>query len=118
MMAGGAQMSARMIDEVATMRPTTADATAATRSETMRAVVRDRYGSPDVLRFGEVARPVPGRGQVLIRVRAASIFAGDVFVLRGRPLIMRLATGIRRPKHPIPGIDVAGVVEAVGADVS
>ena len=53
-----------------------------------------------------------------MRVRAASIFAGDVFALRGRPFLVRLATGIRRPKHAVPGIDVAGVVEAVGADVT
>ena len=111
-------MSVQTIDEVAAMRASTATDGVALRAETMRAIVGDRYGSPDVLRLGEVARPVPGRGQVLVRVRAAAIFAGDVFALGGRPFMVRLMTGIRRPKHPIPGIDVAGVVETVGADVS
>jgi NADPH:quinone reductase-like Zn-dependent oxidoreductase len=111
-------MSAQTIEETTAKRPSAPTARAATRVETMRAIVRDRYGSPDVLRLGEVARPVPAPDQVLVRVHAASIFAGDVFALRGRPLMVRLATGIRRPKHPIPGIDVAGVVEAVGAKVT
>jgi NADPH:quinone reductase-like Zn-dependent oxidoreductase len=111
-------MSAQMIDEVASMRPSQSTEGVTTRAETMRAIVRDRYGSPDILRLGEIARPVPGRDQVLVRVRAASIFKGDVFALRGRPFLVRLATGIRRPKHPVPGIDVAGVVEAVGPDVT
>jgi NADPH:quinone reductase-like Zn-dependent oxidoreductase len=65
-----------------------------------------------------VAKPVPGPDQVLVRVRAASIFAGDAFMLRGRPVFVRLATGIRRPRNPIPGVDVAGVVEAVGSAVT
>ena len=55
---------------------------------------------------------------MLVRVRAASIFAGDVFALRGRPFMIRLATGIRGPKHPVPGTDVAGTVEEVGAQVT
>jgi NADPH:quinone reductase-like Zn-dependent oxidoreductase len=84
----------------------------------MRAIVRDRYGSPDDLRLADIARPVPAPGQVLVLVRAASIFAGDVFALRGRPVFVRLATGIRKPKHPVPGIDVAGVVEEVGPGVT
>jgi NADPH:quinone reductase-like Zn-dependent oxidoreductase len=117
-MMGRCAVSAQTIDEVARMRPGTVSDDVATRTETMRAIVRDRYGSPDVLRLGEVARPEPGRGQVLVRVRAASIFAGDVYVLQGRPWMVRLATGIRRPKHAIPGIDVAGVVEEVGAGVT
>ena len=84
----------------------------------MQAVVRDRYGPPEILRLGRIARPVPRPGEVLVRVRAASIFAGDVFVLQGRPWLLRLATGIRGPRQRVPGIDVAGIVEAVGADVT
>ena len=84
----------------------------------MQAIVQHRYGAPDVLALGEVERPVPGHGEVLVRVRAAAIFAGDLHVVRGRPLVLRMSTGLRRPKNPIPGIDVAGTVEAVGAGVT
>ena len=84
----------------------------------MQAIVQHRYGGPDVLAIEEVARPVPREGQVLVRVHAAAMFAGDAFVIRGRPWLVRLATGLRRPRHPIPGIDVAGVVESVGAGVT
>lgn len=80
----------------------------------MKAIVQRSYGSPDTLTLEELERPVPAGGEVLVRVRAASIFAGDVHVLRGRPFLLRLASGLRRPKQPVPGIDLAGVVEAVG----
>jgi NADPH:quinone reductase-like Zn-dependent oxidoreductase len=105
---GGIEMDSRS--------PTVDDA--ATGVGTMLAVVRDRYGSPDDLRLADIDRPVPGPGQVLVRVRAASIFAGDVFALRGRPVFVRLFTGIRKPKDPVPGMDVAGVVEGVGSGVT
>jgi NADPH:quinone reductase-like Zn-dependent oxidoreductase len=54
---------------------------------------------------------------VLVRVRAASIFYGDWRVMRGSPFVLRAATGLRRPRNPIPGLDLAGVVEAVGHGV-
>jgi NADPH:quinone reductase-like Zn-dependent oxidoreductase len=84
----------------------------------MRAIVQDRYGPPEVLRLEEVATPEPARGEVLVRVRAASIFYGDWRAIRGSPAIIRTATGLRRPRHRTPGIDLAGVVEAVGPDVT
>jgi NADPH:quinone reductase-like Zn-dependent oxidoreductase len=84
----------------------------------MKAIVQHRYGPPDVLALEDIASPAPGPGEVLVRVRAASIFAGDLHVVRGRPLVMRLATGLRRPKHPVPGVDLAGVVDAVGQNVT
>ncbi|HEY4753751.1 MAG TPA: NAD(P)-dependent alcohol dehydrogenase, partial [Candidatus Limnocylindrales bacterium] len=84
----------------------------------MRAVVQERYGAPDVLELRDVDRPVPGDGEVLVRVRAASVNFRDWAVLRGRPRVLRLATGIRRPKDAIPGVDLAGEVEAVGSDVT
>lgn len=88
-------------------------------SGTMRAVVQDRYGPPaDVLRAADVAAPLPGPGEVLVRVRAASVNAADWHLVRGAPVFVRLASGLRRPKHPIPGTDVAGVVEAVAAGVT
>jgi NADPH:quinone reductase-like Zn-dependent oxidoreductase len=86
--------------------------------ETMKAIVQDRYGPPDVLQLREIGKPSPGAGQVLVSARAASLFAGDVFVIRGRPLFLRLATGLLRPKHPVPGMEVAGMVEEVGVGVA
>lgn len=88
------------------------------RTETMQAIARYRYGSPDVLEMREVAKPSPRAGQVLVSTHAASLFAGDVFIIRGRPLFVRLMTGLVRPKHPVPGVDVAGVVEEVGDGVT
>jgi NADPH:quinone reductase-like Zn-dependent oxidoreductase len=82
----------------------------------MKAIVHDTYGSPDVLRLKDIDRPVPKAGEVLVRVRAAGLHVGDCFVVRGRPLPIRLATGLRKPRYG-PGHDVAGRVEAVGGDV-
>jgi len=84
----------------------------------MRAIVRDTYGPPERLRLADLPDPTPAAHEVLVRVRAASIFAGDRYVLRGRPLMIRPVTGFRRPRHPVPGRDLAGVVAAVGPDVS
>ena len=84
----------------------------------MQAIVQHRYGAPDVLALEEIEVPRPIDDQVLVRVHAAALFAGDSFIMRGRPLMVRLTTGLRRPRNPIPGIDVAGVVEHVGPGVS
>lgn len=88
----------------------------------MTAIVQDRYGSPDVLRVARVPRPVPGPGQVLVRVHAASANARDWHVMRGDPYIARFAApqyfGRKAPKQPIRGTDFAGTVEAVGRGVS
>lgn len=84
----------------------------------MKAFVRDRYGSPDVLRLEEVERPDVTDDAVLVRVRATSINAHDWHMLRGKPYIARLGEGFRTPKSSILGIDVAGVVESVGASVT
>ncbi|MFJ8018209.1 NAD(P)-dependent alcohol dehydrogenase [Streptomyces sp. NPDC096339] len=84
----------------------------------MKAIVQDRYGSSDVLVFKEVDRPTPGDGEVLVRVRAASVNARDWHVMRGDPYMARLAFGLRRPRQPIQGTDFAGVVEAVGKGVT
>lgn len=83
----------------------------------MRAVVYSAYGGVEQLRLAEVARPVPGPGEVLIRVKAASLNSWDWDLLRGQPFLARLG-GLMKPRHPILGADVAGVVEAVGAGVS
>ena len=65
----------------------------------MRAVVCDQCGSPEVLRYGEVERPVPGPHEVLVRVFATSVNRTDVETLRGTPIFARLVTGVRRPAY-------------------
>lgn len=84
----------------------------------MKAVVQDRYGSADTLEFRDVDRPVPGAGEVLVRVRAAAVNAYDWHLMRGDPGIARLALGLRAPRAKIRGRDFAGLVEAVGHGVT
>lgn len=84
----------------------------------MKAIVRSRYGSPDVLELQDVAGPSVGDGDVLVRVRASSLNMGDVDYLRGRPLFARLGTGLRKPGNVILGLDVAGEVETAGRAVT
>jgi NADPH:quinone reductase-like Zn-dependent oxidoreductase len=84
----------------------------------MKTIVRDRYGSPDVLRLEEIDKPVPGDDDVLVKVHAASVNTADLDHLRGLPHAVRLATGLRRPRSTRVGLDVAGRVEAVGANVT
>ncbi len=93
-------------------------AASTTRTATMRAVVQDRYGPPDVLRIREVAVPQIGDDGVLVRVRAASVNAADWHLAKGSPFLARMGSGLRRPTQPTPGIDLAGIVEAVGKDVT
>jgi NADPH:quinone reductase-like Zn-dependent oxidoreductase len=84
----------------------------------MKAVVCRRYGSPDFLEVAEVAKPVAGEGEVVLRVRAAAVNALDGHLLKGRPYVLRLFFGLRRPRIEIPGRDVAGEVESVGPGVT
>lgn len=84
----------------------------------MRAVVQHRYGPPSVLESFEVEVPRPARGEVLVKVDAASLHPGDCFLTTGEPYLVRLVFGLRRPRHGIPGRDLAGVVAAVGNDVT
>src|SRR4051812_24124660 len=84
----------------------------------MKAIVQNRYGSEDSLEFGEVNKPQIGDDEVLLRVHAASVHVGDWILMTGVPRFMRLVTGLRRPRNPVPGTDVAGTVEAVGKDVT
>lgn len=83
----------------------------------MKAAVYTGYGSSDVIRIENIARPVPGPHEVLIRVRAAALNPLDWRLMRGRPPAVRLLFGLRKPRLR-PGRDVAGTVEAIGADVS
>ncbi|MGA7521721.1 MAG: NAD(P)-dependent alcohol dehydrogenase [Acidobacteriaceae bacterium] len=83
----------------------------------MQAIVARQYGSPDVLGLETLDRPVPGPNQVLLRVRAASVNPLDYHMLHGFPLIRHIP-GLSRPRSPIRGVDVAGVVEATGPGVT
>jgi NADPH:quinone reductase-like Zn-dependent oxidoreductase len=84
----------------------------------MKAIIYTEYGSPDVIQFKEVEKPTPKADEVLIKVHAASVNAGDWHYLRGTPWLFRLAAGLLKPKNIFLGGDVAGRVEAVGKNVS
>jgi NADPH:quinone reductase-like Zn-dependent oxidoreductase len=85
----------------------------------MKAIVQDRYGSPDVLKLEEVEMPVAKDDEVLVRVRAASVHPDVWHVMSGRPYALRLmGAGLLRPKNRIPGTDLAGLVESVGKNVT
>jgi len=84
----------------------------------MKAIVHDHYGSPDLLGIREVATPVPGDDEVRVRVHASGLHVGDCFSVRGAPFVMRMVTGLLKPKVGIPGFDVAGYVDAVGRNVT
>jgi NADPH:quinone reductase-like Zn-dependent oxidoreductase len=84
----------------------------------VKALVQDRFGPPDVLRLADTGMPEVGGGDVLVRVYAAALNPADWHILRGDPLIARLmGVGLTRPKARVAGIDAAGVVETVGANV-
>ncbi len=84
----------------------------------MKAIVQDRYGSADVLALREIDKPIPGDDEVLLKVCAASLHAGDYFLTTGIPYLMRLGMGLRKPRKSIPGFDMAGTVESVGLSVT
>lgn len=83
----------------------------------MKAIVYNKYGSPDVLELKEVEKPIPKDNEVLVKVHAASVNYGNLVLLKGEPFLARFAFGLLKPKYSIPGGDVAGRVEAVGANV-
>ena len=95
----------------------TNDCHAATPTEPMKAVRYCEYGSPDVVKLDEVEKPVPNDNQVLVKVRAASLNALDAYMIRDAWL-NRLIFGLRKPRNTQLGRDVAGVVEAVGKNVT
>lgn len=84
----------------------------------MKAIVYDTYGSPDVLRLEEVAKPTPKEDQVLIKIHAASANPLDWHFMRGEPFLARLEGGLTKPKNRFLGADIAGTVEAVGKNVT
>jgi NADPH:quinone reductase-like Zn-dependent oxidoreductase len=87
----------------------------------MKAIVQDRYGDLDVLEFRDIDQPVPKDNQLLVGVRAAGLHRGDWHVMTGLPYLIRVVVptlGLRKPKVPVLGMDLAGVVEAAGTDVT
>jgi NADPH:quinone reductase-like Zn-dependent oxidoreductase len=84
----------------------------------MKAIVRTTYGPPEVLELGEIDKPVPAEDEVLVRVRATSVNPVDWHTLTGTPYLLRLQEGLRGPKSEQLGVDFAGTVEAVGANVT
>jgi NADPH:quinone reductase-like Zn-dependent oxidoreductase len=85
----------------------------------MKAIVQERYGSFDDLKLRDVDKPVPGDDEVLVRVRAASVHPDVWHVVTGRPYVLRvMGNGFLKPRNPIPGTDMAGIVESVGKNVT
>ncbi|MGQ1788142.1 NAD(P)-dependent alcohol dehydrogenase [Saccharicrinis sp. GN24d3] len=84
----------------------------------MKAIVATGYGSPEVLKLRQVDKPVPKANEVLVKVLASSATAADGMMRTGKPFIARMFTGLRKPKHPIPGTGFAGIVETTGENVT
>ena len=83
----------------------------------MKAIIFNKYGSPDDLKLEEIKQPVPGDDELLVKVHAASINAADWHIVRADPFFIRMFFGLLKPKYKIPGCDIAGRVEAVGRNV-
>jgi NADPH:quinone reductase-like Zn-dependent oxidoreductase len=90
----------------------------AVEGTSMQAIVQDTYGSADVLQLREIDRPQIGADEVLIRVHAAGVDFGVWHLMAGLPYAVRLVMGVRKPRNPVRGLEVAGVVEATGANVT
>ncbi len=85
----------------------------------MKAIVQDHYGTADALQLRDIDPPAPGAGEVLVHVRAAGVDPGVWHLMTGRPYLVRaMGFGLRRPKVPVRGRDLAGVVETAGAGVT
>jgi NADPH:quinone reductase-like Zn-dependent oxidoreductase len=95
------------------------DSPPARQTDMMKAIVQDTYGAPQaILALQDIAKPVVKDDEVLVRVYAASVHVGDWMLMRGVPYVVRMASGLRKPKNRVPGTDIAGTVEAVGKDVT
>ena len=90
-----------------------------TDNATMQAIVQEAYGSIDVLQYARTSRPVIADNEVLVKVHAAGLDRGTWHMMAGRPYLLRvIGFGFSKPKNPVPGIDVAGTVAAIGSSVS
>lgn len=94
------------------------DGDTAARGERMKAIVYCDYGSPDVLEYEDVEKPLPGDDEVLVRVRAAALNPLDWHYMRGTPYVARIGMGLRKPKVTRLGVDFAGTVESIGRNVT
>ncbi|GAB90246.1 NAD(P)-dependent alcohol dehydrogenase [Gordonia rhizosphera] len=83
----------------------------------MKAITQNAYGGSETLEMGEADRPKPQKGEVLVRVHAAAIDRGTWHLMAGEPLVARLMFGLRKPRNPVPGRDLAGIVAEVGPEV-
>jgi NADPH:quinone reductase-like Zn-dependent oxidoreductase len=84
----------------------------------MQAIIHSKYGPPDALELNDIDQPVITEDAVLVRVHAAAVGKGDWLTVQGLPYVARLRYGLGKPKHPVPGFDVAGRIEAVGSNVT
>ena len=98
--------------------PCPAPAELAAGADSMKAIQRRCYGSPNVLSYEDVEKPVPGPDEILVKVKAAGVNPLDYHFMRGSPYMLRLMAGIGAPEDPRSGVDFAGVVESVGDNVS
>jgi NADPH:quinone reductase-like Zn-dependent oxidoreductase len=89
-----------------------------TQEQPMQAIIHSRYGPPAALELKDVDTPVITDDAVLVRVHAAAVGKGDWLTVQGLPYVARLRYGLHKPKHPVPGFDVAGRIEAVGSNVT
>ncbi|MFJ7826548.1 NAD(P)-dependent alcohol dehydrogenase [Psychrobacillus sp. NPDC096623] len=83
----------------------------------MKAIISNKYGSPDDLELKEIAAPIPNDDQVLVKIHAASLNYGNLVLLTGKPFLARFAFGLSKPKYIIPGGDISGRIESVGKNV-
>ncbi|MGZ3673230.1 MAG: NAD(P)-dependent alcohol dehydrogenase, partial [Ktedonobacterales bacterium] len=98
-----------MAQQIVTPNRIQDDSPPARGTEMMKAIVQHKYGAPQaVLELQDIAKPVVKDDEVLVRVRAASVHVGDWILMRGVPYVLRMASGLRKPKHRVPGTDIAG----------
>jgi NADPH:quinone reductase-like Zn-dependent oxidoreductase len=84
----------------------------------MKAIIQSQYGGPEVLKLEEVNKPQPGPKEVLIKVMASSVTTADSMMMTGKPYVGRLMLGLTKPKFQTPGTGFAGIIEAIGAEVT
>jgi len=88
------------------------------KNNLMKAIVLKKYGLPNHLEVGEAPKPIPTDGEVLVKIHATSINDWDWGLIRGKPFVIRLFSGLKKPNIIIPGVDISGKIEAVGSKVS